>query len=439
MPEEPNDQLENGTDETSMPRPGELIAATRVVLTEAITSRSVVFRNLIKRHARGEFDGFLITESSLIKLLGPMLEDANHVLAVKPPSLVALEKAHSRVQAHGVDYLRESLEAQRSACLYWLNDYKVAKSGKELSKVRNGLCRRSKEATAMISSARTPDEEIASEVLTSAIRRIGRLKPGGVGKSDKDVVFARAREIYAERQRKIADRSGELVEEIERLMDKESVLTVRVTIGENIKSVLAQIEDELRALPPRPPEQEDTDEADEVGGGGNQRKSEVPRSEPRGKRGARLYRQSQGANEESRMAMVDVHALLTGDVDVNSSASLLDQTITRLNEVMDIARAVGSNKIRILTPVHVGRVSERFHENWTGLFNHLGFDGEIEMVGYSLLKTTMDVDVPVIIPRGMNTHTNKWDKDRLENTFVLDVSSPGVLISYLRNHHRAAG
>lgn len=96
----------------------------------------------------------------------------------------------------------------------------------------------------------------------------------------------------------------------------------------------------------------------------------------------------------------------------------LQMTIAKIKRVIDVAHGSG-NKLRILIPPE-NRLRDRFEPQWRNVLSRMGFKGFVEFITYENLRATSDIETPVIVYKGMNTHGNLWDKSKFSNTVVVD-------------------
>lgn len=89
----------------------------------------------------------------------------------------------------------------------------------------------------------------------------------------------------------------------------------------------------------------------------------------------------------------------------------------------------GDNKIRIVITNEPHR--QKFIQQWQELFAGLGFTGMVEFIDFP--KNNGDLS-PILIPRGMNTHDNRWSRTSLEaRYFVIDVDRPRLILNHFKN------
>lgn len=101
--------------------------------------------------------------------------------------------------------------------------------------------------------------------------------------------------------------------------------------------------------------------------------------------------------------------------------------IRRLRAFIELAHK-GNGKIRIL---ETGRFTGKFTPEWEGIFAALGFRGNLVCVTYENLDTTADYGTPLVVPRLLNTHHNKWDITVFTHVVVTEVGKPLQLLRYI--------
>jgi hypothetical protein len=106
-------------------------------------------------------------------------------------------------------------------------------------------------------------------------------------------------------------------------------------------------------------------------------------------------------------------------------------SLRRLHEA--IGQAGGSDGLLRVLRVDIDKIFGHFKVEWESLIRGLGYDGRIEWLTYDEVKGKMDRSVPLVVPHKLNTHLSEGWKRGQKNVFVIEASSPRLLLSYLRN------
>lgn len=109
--------------------------------------------------------------------------------------------------------------------------------------------------------------------------------------------------------------------------------------------------------------------------------------------------------------------------------------IKRLREAFVAAaqhNGESGGKLRMLR-VENDKIAGRFMEKWETLIRQLGYTGRIHWLTMEQVVGNPNREVPLIVPHSLNTHLAEGWKRKQKSVFVLPVSSPSLLLSYLHN------
>lgn len=106
--------------------------------------------------------------------------------------------------------------------------------------------------------------------------------------------------------------------------------------------------------------------------------------------------------------------------------------VERLREAIEDAHIYHGGKLHALR-VKNDKIAGKFIEKWESLLQILGFAGRIHWMTIEQVGETSHRDVPLLVPHSLNTHLSEGWKRRRRNVYVIPVSSPGLLMSYLKS------
>lgn len=368
-----------------------------------------VLRTWMRRHLRNnEIETGVISEPSLIPRIPEMMADADRAFLTLPEGLHELRARYELIADQREAYLQAAIPKQREKLALVLQTLE----GEKIEKQRRAIVRRVKEVTEKIAQFERP--EIRDHIIETARLRARAAFARSRGRApDPQLIIEQAseftpaffevvEEIRAERNTKEQTRIF--------LVDQQKILTHKLHVRQRILSVLA----ELDALIIEEIVREDKSVADGKSTNKSKRRRPESRQQSAKPRPSGVVRQEQPEPV----------------VETKSPLSTFYRDLQKIQNAVQIATE-GKNKIRLLFP-EKSYGGNAIKQSWQELFREIDPNCRVEFVHYGHLGKTRDFTTPVIVPGGMFTHHDRWDKSKFPNLKVLDTGRPKLLLNHIR-------
>lgn len=390
------------------------------IADEAAASDMPVMKLWAQKHINevslkeGVFD-----EMEVMQSVRRMLMDTDMFL-FEPKMVRDLRDIYERVEENREEYLENCMKKQKQRIQRILNGLEYLTLDKQKRNLTRHLARKNEEYSKIrsVEGQQMVIEQLKSQVDQYLKARIGK-HPSGILNvvADMDTVVGRLEDMEDAALERIEDRLKRCVEATKDIQQKLEVIEMRIRNKARLLKILEDTEKYLSQNDGSSMVQQNVPVAVLP-------KSTVSTEKPFAKK---KVRKKESRSEED----VDEKR---SDSDRPSNPNELDwahekSDVERLNEVIAYAEEA-DEKIRVLvSKKHAGSHKKK----WRKVFEKLGYEGALEFCTYRNLATSSDYDSPVIVPRGMNTHQERWNRKNFAYVIVTEVYSPNQLLTLVGN------
>lgn len=375
-----------------------------------------VYRSWALTHLGPPLDPDIFDEREVVRSAVGMLAGAGRVFAIEPSVVARLHDSSDAANADLDAYFRFALAAQRKRLEAFLREISLdGPATKRLGGVKRGIARLTAELTELSrqrADIETRVEQKMERLLAKRRRRDRIVLLLLANVTTDDPLRRQWAELHREEYRRIEEGTTRIFLKLLDLYDEEHRLEHHVEVEQSVRALLQDTTEGLQAL-----------------GVTSQRTSPVispiPVASFVGEEGMEPERHKRPRNERPDTSP-------PGEVREEEPASSEDDIDLSLRLLREVASS--TPRIRVLIPMKVDRISEYFTSLWRELFTQLHYRGEIIFTDMTALSRTSDYEIPIIVPRKMNTHRNIWEPRRFTNVINLPAASPQLMINRLTHH-----